>query len=38
MNILSVKAKFQIVQFKIFCNFGGQIDPEAQDQGHKFLT
>ena len=38
MNSLSVKAKFQIGQFKsvkqIYCKFVGQYDLEGQ--GHKF--
>ena len=41
MNSLSVKAKYQIVQFKnlkqIFCKFVGQSDLQGQGQGHKFL-
>ena len=41
MNILSVKAKFQIGQFKslkqIFCKFEGQFDLEGQGDGLKFL-
>ena len=41
MNGLSVKAKFQISQFKslkqIFCKYEAQFDIEGQVQGHKFL-
>ena len=41
MNSLSVKAKFQMGQFKnlkqTFCKFEGQFDLEGQGQGHKFL-
>ena len=41
MNSLSVKAKFQIGQFKslkqTFCKFKGQFDLEGQGQGHKLL-
>ena len=41
INILSVKAKLQIGQFKslkqIFCKFEGQFDLEGQGQGQKFL-
>ena len=41
INSLSVKAKFQMGQFKsskqIFSKFVGQFDLEGQGQGHKFL-
>ena len=41
MNSLSVKAKFQIGQFKsvkeIYCKFKAQSDLEGQDQDHKIL-
>ena len=42
MNSLSVKAKFQIVQFKslkqIFCKCEGQFDLEGQGQDQQFLN
>ena len=41
MNSLSVKAKFQMGQFKSLkqtsSKFVGQFDLEGQGQGHKFL-
>ena len=41
MDSLSVKAKFQIDQFKslkqVFCKFEGQFVIEGKGQGHKFL-
>ena len=41
MNSLSVKAEFQIGQFKslkqIFCKFEGHFDLEGQGHGQKFL-
>ena len=41
MNSLSVKAKFQMSQFKnlkqIFCKFEGQFDLEGDGHVHKFL-
>ena len=41
MNILSVKAKFQIDQFRslkqIFCKIEGHFDLEGLGQSHKYL-
>ena len=42
MNSFSVKAKFQIGQFKslkqIFCKFEGQFDLQGQGHDQKFLN